>query len=94
MGGGVWYIASTVADERQAAAWDFMKYVNEPEQQALWHTEGSYLPARSDVAEDPAIQEFWAEPRPGWLAVRGLRPGREPRPRLPRPADRALPPGA
>jgi len=68
MGGGVWYIASTVASERQAAAWDFMKYVNEPEQQALWHTEGSYLPSRGDVAEDPAIQTFWEDTRPGrWL---------------------------
>lgn len=68
MGGGVWYISSTVPPEQQAAAWDFMKYVNEPEQQALWHTEGSYLPSRQDVADDPAIQDFWAEPRPGgWL---------------------------
>jgi sn-glycerol 3-phosphate transport system substrate-binding protein len=68
MGGGVWYMSSTVPDEQQAAAWDFVKYVNEPEQQALWHTQGSYLPAREDVAEDPAIQEFWEQPRPGgWL---------------------------
>ncbi len=68
MGGGVWYIASTVGSERQAAAWDFMKFVNEPEQQALWHTQGSYLPARGDVAEDPEIQTFWTDTRPGqWL---------------------------
>ena len=68
MGGGVWYITSTVDSEQQAAAWDFMKYVNRPEQQALWHTEGSYLPSRSDVADDPAIQTFWTDTRPGrWL---------------------------
>jgi sn-glycerol 3-phosphate transport system substrate-binding protein len=68
MGGGVWYIASTVPPEQQAAAWDFLKYVNEPEQQALWHTEGSYLPAREDVAELPSIRRFWRQPRPGgWL---------------------------
>jgi sn-glycerol 3-phosphate transport system substrate-binding protein len=68
MGGGVWYMASTVPPEQQAAAWDFIKYVNEPAQQALWHTEGSYLPSRQDVADDPAIQEFWSHPRPGgWL---------------------------
>ena len=68
MGGGVWYLASTVPPEQQAAAWDFLKYVNAPDQQILWHTEGSYLPSRDDVADDPVVEEFWSHPRPGgWL---------------------------
>ena len=47
---------------------DFIKFVKNPESQALWHTQGSYLPAREDVADDPEIQRFWAEERDGlWL---------------------------
>ena len=94
MGGGVWYIASTVSSERQAAAWDFMKYVNEPEQQALWHTAG-LVPAvpgrRGRGPRDPALLGG-DPPRP--VAPEGLHPRRGAEPRLPRPADRPLPRGA
>jgi len=68
MGGGVWYLASTVSAEEQAAGWDFMKFFNEVEQQQLWHQTGSYLPTRVDSAEDPAVQRFWENERSGiWL---------------------------
>lgn len=69
VGGGVWYITSTTPPEVQAAAWDFMKWVNRPENQFLWHTEGSYLPPRQDAPDDPQIQRFWTTTRPGiWLS--------------------------
>lgn len=69
VGGGVWYITSTTPPEVQAGAWDFMKYVNRPENQNLWHIEGSYLPARTDAPEDPEIQAYWNDTRPGrWLS--------------------------
>jgi sn-glycerol 3-phosphate transport system substrate-binding protein len=69
VGGGVWYITSTTPPEVQAGAWDFMKYVNRPENQRLWHMEGSYLPSRSDAPQDPEIQRFWEEERAGiWLS--------------------------
>jgi sn-glycerol 3-phosphate transport system substrate-binding protein len=69
VGGGVWYLSNTVPPEEIAAAWDFLKYVNLPEQQELWHTRGGYLPSQSDVADSPVIQEFWADTRPGrWLS--------------------------
>ncbi|MEL7210708.1 MAG: extracellular solute-binding protein, partial [Actinomycetota bacterium] len=70
LGGGVWYITNTSPPEVQAGAWDFAKYVNQPENQALWHTEGSYLPVRNETAESPEIQEFWDTTRPGaWLKI-------------------------
>ena len=59
----------------QAGAWDFVKYVNQPENQALWHTEGSYLPVRQETVESQEITDFWADTRPGkWLqtAYEGL----------------------
>ena len=54
VGGGAWYITNTGPDEVQAGAWDFVKYVNQPENQALWHTEGSYLPVRQETVESDA----------------------------------------
>ena len=68
LGGGVWYITNTGSDEVQAASWDFLKYVNQPENQALWHLEGSYLPVRQATVESQEVQDFWANTRPGnWL---------------------------
>ena len=68
LGGGVWYITKAGRAEQQAAAWDFVKYVNRPENQALWHLEGSYLPVRKAAAESDEVREFWSSTRPGkWL---------------------------
>jgi sn-glycerol 3-phosphate transport system substrate-binding protein len=68
LGGGVWYITNTGPPEVQAAAWDFAKFVNQPENQQLWHLEGSYLPVRDATAESEAVQDFWSTTRPGkWL---------------------------
>jgi sn-glycerol 3-phosphate transport system substrate-binding protein len=75
VGGNVWYITNTGSDEVQAAAWDFTKYVNQPENQALWHLEGSYLPVRQETVDSAEVQDFWADTRPGkWLnsAYEGL----------------------
>jgi sn-glycerol 3-phosphate transport system substrate-binding protein len=70
LGGGVWYIPNTNPDEVQAGAWDFIKYVNQPENQALWHMEGSYLPVRQETIESQEVQDFWANTRPGkWLQI-------------------------
>src|SRR5690606_838921 len=56
--------------EVQAAAWDFIKYVNEPENQAQWHLQGSYLPVRQATVDSQEVQDFWAGTRPGrWLQV-------------------------
>jgi sn-glycerol 3-phosphate transport system substrate-binding protein len=70
LGGGVWYITNTTPPEVQAAAWDFIKYVNEPENQAQWHLQGSYLPVRQATVDSTEVQDFWANSRPGrWLQV-------------------------
>jgi sn-glycerol 3-phosphate transport system substrate-binding protein len=68
LGGGVWYITNAGSAEEQAGAWDFVKFVNQPENQALWHLEGSYLPASQAAVDLPEVQDFWADTRPGkWL---------------------------
>ena len=68
LGGGVWYLTNAGTPEQQAAAWDFVKFVNQPENQTRWHLEGSYLPVSQAAVDSPEVQEFWAETRPGkWL---------------------------
>ncbi len=70
LGGGVWYLTNTGPPEVIAGAWDFVKYVNQAGNQALWHLEGSYLPVREDTATSQEVQDFWANTRPGrWLKV-------------------------
>jgi multiple sugar transport system substrate-binding protein len=39
------------------AAWKFIEYLSAPEQQKFRATEGSYLPTRSRLYDDPEIQE-------------------------------------
>lgn len=75
LGGGVWYITNTGPREVQAGAWDFIKYVNRPDNQTLWHLEGSYLPVSQAAVDSQEVQDFWAQTRPGrWLrtAYQGL----------------------
>lgn len=68
LGGGVWYLTNAGSKAEQAAAWDFVKFVNEPENQVRWHLEGSYLPVSQAAVDSPEVQEFWADTRPGkWL---------------------------
>ena len=68
LGGGAWYMAGTHSQERKAAAWEFMKFVNEADQQVLNHLKGSYLPVRDAVTESAEVQNAWENDAAGqWL---------------------------
>jgi sn-glycerol 3-phosphate transport system substrate-binding protein len=70
VGGGAWYMMKTSAPVKQAAAWDFMKWWNQVDQQVAWHLEGSYLPWVLAAAQDPRVQTFWTDDLAGrWLAI-------------------------
>jgi sn-glycerol 3-phosphate transport system substrate-binding protein len=70
MGGAAWYITNTTAPEVQAAAWDFMSYMNGDEAQAAMLTGGSYLPYRKSAAETSQAKTFFSSSMAGkWLAV-------------------------
>jgi sn-glycerol 3-phosphate transport system substrate-binding protein len=58
VGGGAWFMMKTSAPAKQAAAWDFMKWWNQDDQQVTWHLEGSYLPFLLAAAQDPRVQAF------------------------------------
>jgi sn-glycerol 3-phosphate transport system substrate-binding protein len=70
MGGPAWFITSTSPPEVQAAAWDFMKFMNGEQAQLRMLTGGSYLPYRTAVAKTPEAQRFFASSLAGgWLEI-------------------------
>jgi sn-glycerol 3-phosphate transport system substrate-binding protein len=68
--GGAYFIANTGSDAEQAAAWEFMKFLNNTESQKTIHLKGSYLPIIEEVLNDPDVQSVWANDAAGqWLAT-------------------------
>ena len=52
------------APEEIAAAWDFARYLNEPDVQARWHAGTGYIPIRISAADRPEIAQLWTERPP------------------------------
>jgi sn-glycerol 3-phosphate transport system substrate-binding protein len=70
MGGGAWYLTNTAPPEVQAAAWDFIRFVNSVPSQVRWNLEGGYLPFNVAATRDPAVVEQWSTTLSGrWLAL-------------------------
>ncbi|MDP2949354.1 MAG: ABC transporter substrate-binding protein [Chloroflexota bacterium] len=59
-GRALWILKSHPKAE-QDAAWKFIKWLMEPEQQAEWYSGSGYLPARVSAFEMPAAKEVEAE---------------------------------
>lgn len=57
--GGAYYVTNAGSKAQQAAAMDFMKYINELPQQVKWLTEGSYLPSNDQVPDQPEVKKFF-----------------------------------
>ena len=80
IGGGSLYLTDDTSPEVRAAAWDFMKWLNEPTQQIAWSAATGYIPTRKSAEGDPTLEELWTE-RPGFrvafdqLAAAGPIPG-------------------
>jgi sn-glycerol 3-phosphate transport system substrate-binding protein len=70
MGGAAWYLMNTTPREVQAAAWEFMKFMNSAEAQAEMLIGGSYLPYRASTNDLPEVQSFYTEGLSGqWLKI-------------------------
>lgn len=68
VGGGVWYMSNTVPKEQQAAAWDFMKFLNSQDSQLTWAIDGSVAPVGQKIAKNPKLQQAWSATLGGrWL---------------------------
>jgi sn-glycerol 3-phosphate transport system substrate-binding protein len=71
IGGNAWYIIGAGrSPEQLAAAWDFLKWVNQTDNQVTWTMQGSYLPVFSGAEESPELQAYFSDSLPGsWLAT-------------------------
>lgn len=65
--GGAFFITNTVPPEQQAAAWEFMKFMWETENQVAWHLVGSYLPTTQAAANAPEVTAYWEDDLAGQL---------------------------
>ncbi len=65
VGGGALYISKKSAPEKQAAAWQYLKFLVEPDVQAEWAAGTGYVPIRQSSVDMPAIKDQWAK-EPGY----------------------------
>jgi sn-glycerol 3-phosphate transport system substrate-binding protein len=70
MGGAAWYMISTLPEEVQSGAWDFMKFMNSEHAQSRMLVGGSYLPWVTAANEEPEAEAYYAGE--GGLAGRWL----------------------
>jgi len=61
VGGAALYIPRRSSPEKQAAAWRFIKFLNEPANQATWSIGTGYVPIRKSALDDPALKAAWAK---------------------------------
>jgi sn-glycerol 3-phosphate transport system substrate-binding protein len=61
IGGAALWLIDSGDEAMNDAAWQFIKFMAAPEQQKTWHMGSGYFPVRTDLADDPELQAFWAE---------------------------------
>jgi sn-glycerol 3-phosphate transport system substrate-binding protein len=59
-GDGSLWISKSASPEKRAAAWQFIKYLSSPEQQASVAIAGGFAPIRTDATTVPALKQKWA----------------------------------
>jgi multiple sugar transport system substrate-binding protein len=55
LGGWNFYVNAAVPQETQDAAWEFIQFMTDPEQQKFRALEGGFLPTLTDLYDDPEI---------------------------------------
>ncbi|HZP28201.1 MAG TPA: ABC transporter substrate-binding protein [Acidimicrobiia bacterium] len=59
--GGALYMVNKSEPAKQAAAWKFLKWLDEPAQQTTWSIDTGYIPIRKAAAATAAMQDYWAK---------------------------------
>jgi sn-glycerol 3-phosphate transport system substrate-binding protein len=68
IGGAALWLIDSGDEATNLAAWQFMKFVAQPEQQILWHTSTGYFPVRTDLADNEELVTFW-DANPNFLTA-------------------------
>jgi sn-glycerol 3-phosphate transport system substrate-binding protein len=61
VGGGALYIVKKSAPEKQAAVWQYLKFLDDPQTQAEFAAGTGYVPIRKSSVDLPAIKQQWAK---------------------------------
>ncbi|MGH8982619.1 MAG: ABC transporter substrate-binding protein [Acidimicrobiia bacterium] len=61
VGGAALFLVKESSAAKQAAAWQFAKFLNEPEQVATWSAGTGYVPTRESAVDLPALTQRWAD---------------------------------
>lgn len=61
IGGAALWLIDSEDDAKDAAAWQFMKFMAEEAQQVTWHTGTGYFPVRTDISGNADLVTFWGE---------------------------------
>jgi sn-glycerol 3-phosphate transport system substrate-binding protein len=61
IGGAGLYMVSKSSDERQDGAWEYMKFLVSPQQQASWAAASGYIPVRKSAVNESVLAERWAQ---------------------------------
>lgn len=77
VGGGALWLDSSTSEAERAGAWDFLTWITDPEQMALWHASTGYIPIRRSAIDLPEIADLWATEPEFKVAYDQLVEGRE-----------------
>jgi sn-glycerol 3-phosphate transport system substrate-binding protein len=66
--GDAWYVTTASSPDQRAAAWDFLRYLGDVDNQVKLNLEASVPPSNTKAVDDPALQAVWGKTRRGhWL---------------------------
>ena len=60
VGGAALWMVDRSPDPEKAAAWDYVKFLNEAATQATWSARTGYIPVRKGAEEEQVLTERWA----------------------------------
>ncbi len=60
-GGGNFYISSGISEERQKAAWKFIKFATSPERAAQWSVDTGYVATRNSSFATETMKKYYEE---------------------------------
>lgn len=58
-GGGNFYISKGISEQRQKAAWEFIKFATSTERAAQWSIDTGYVATRKSAIETPEMQAYY-----------------------------------
>jgi sn-glycerol 3-phosphate transport system substrate-binding protein len=61
IGGAALWLIDSGDDAVNAAAWEFMKFMADTDQQITWHTGSGYFPVRTDLDDNAELNTFWGD---------------------------------